>query len=315
MDQESYDQPAPDAAAGWATGAATPIAQDTPCRKCGYNLRGLTADGRCPECGTSVGYSLQGDLLRFCDPSWVDLLRRGVTFIITAVVVAIVGVVIAFAMGVSAGVQGVPTAVVVGSVLVILAMILATVGWWLLTSPDPSGLGEDQYGRSRKIIRVAQVVGVIQLGLSFVSTTMTFDDATLMGLRVLVGIGILVNAVGIIAECAYLEKLARRIPDDRLSGRAHFLMWALGITYGLSQLISAVVNVVGVTARASRDMMGFACFTGILNLVVLVFFIMFLLLLEKMGKRFKQEAAAARQTWAARPFEPPPAGQGEALPG
>jgi hypothetical protein len=31
---------------------------------------------------------------------------------------------------------------------------------------------------------------------------------------------------------------------------------------------------------------------------------MLLLLLEKMGKRFKQEALVARQTWAAAPFVP-----------
>ena len=43
--------------------------EDIACRKCGYNLRGLNKDGACPECGTAVGRSTQGDLLRFCDPT------------------------------------------------------------------------------------------------------------------------------------------------------------------------------------------------------------------------------------------------------
>lgn len=32
---------------------------DVPCASCGYNLRGLAGDGRCPECGASVARSLE----------------------------------------------------------------------------------------------------------------------------------------------------------------------------------------------------------------------------------------------------------------
>ncbi len=41
------------------------LAVDLKCKKCAYNLRGLREDGRCPECGTPVGLSTRGDLLRF----------------------------------------------------------------------------------------------------------------------------------------------------------------------------------------------------------------------------------------------------------
>jgi len=34
------------------------ISSDTPCMDCGYNLRSLSPDGRCPECGREVGASL-----------------------------------------------------------------------------------------------------------------------------------------------------------------------------------------------------------------------------------------------------------------
>jgi hypothetical protein len=35
---------------------------DVPCASCGYNLRGLAGDGRCPECGASVARSLETHL-------------------------------------------------------------------------------------------------------------------------------------------------------------------------------------------------------------------------------------------------------------
>jgi hypothetical protein len=68
-----------------------PIAHDHPCRKCGYNLRGLSADGRCPECGTPVGYSLKGDLLRFCDPGWLDTLYRGARMFVYGIAAIVFG--------------------------------------------------------------------------------------------------------------------------------------------------------------------------------------------------------------------------------
>lgn len=35
-----------------------PFAKDFPCIRCGYNLRGLKADGSCPECGAAIRKSL-----------------------------------------------------------------------------------------------------------------------------------------------------------------------------------------------------------------------------------------------------------------
>ena len=75
------------------------VIADAPCRKCGYNVRGLSIDGRCPECGSPVGLSVMGDLLRFSDPSWVRTLRRGVTLILTGIVVYIFGTIAIVLMG------------------------------------------------------------------------------------------------------------------------------------------------------------------------------------------------------------------------
>jgi hypothetical protein len=43
---------------------STVIGDDVPCMKCGYNLRTLAADGKCPECGANVAMSVQEKMRR-----------------------------------------------------------------------------------------------------------------------------------------------------------------------------------------------------------------------------------------------------------
>src|ERR1041385_4800198 len=97
--------------------APRPVEKDLACRKCGYNLRGLMTDGRCPECGTAVGLSVMGDLLRFSDPNWVDTLGRGVKLIIAGVAVLILG-----------GVLSVAAAMVLGPA----PLVVVVLGGWIL---------------------------------------------------------------------------------------------------------------------------------------------------------------------------------------
>jgi hypothetical protein len=61
------------------------IAEDRPCRKCGYNLVGLKTDGKCPECGQSIHEKKRGP--RFQDQmidapiGWLKGFRRGASFL------------------------------------------------------------------------------------------------------------------------------------------------------------------------------------------------------------------------------------------
>ncbi len=65
-----------------------------PCARCGYDLRGLSAEGRCPECGEAIERSLRAERLIFADPVWLERIRRGTRVMIAALLVlAGVGVV------------------------------------------------------------------------------------------------------------------------------------------------------------------------------------------------------------------------------
>ena len=56
---------------------APSIDHDLSCMICGYNLRALPPAGLCPECGTDIARSTQGDLLKFADRNWVGSIYRG----------------------------------------------------------------------------------------------------------------------------------------------------------------------------------------------------------------------------------------------
>ncbi|HEX3357094.1 MAG TPA: hypothetical protein VHS31_09000, partial [Tepidisphaeraceae bacterium] len=133
-----------------ATGGVTPgvidssgnVSSDLPCRKCAYNLRGLPSGGRCPECGTAVGFSVQGDLLRFCDPDWVDTLRNGAVCMLSGIGVIVLAVILNAVISagrIAAG--GTGAHLNAATFVSLMGAGLLLIGSWLLTSPDPSGLG------------------------------------------------------------------------------------------------------------------------------------------------------------------------------
>jgi hypothetical protein len=277
------------------TDAEGVVAAEIPCRKCGYNLRGLHVEGRCPECGRAVGLSVRGDFLRYSDPGWVRKLHRGIRMIIWAIVVIVLGVILGVALGIGMGNATIAAAAPVTAVLI--GYVLYLVGTWLLTEPDPSGVGEDQYGTSRKIIRIALVLGVINQAME-IARQFAPIPAALQSTLTLVGfIFSLAGLVAIFAQLQYLKKLAMRIPDPQLAGRAHFLMYAIAISYGLV-IVFGILTGVMAGGGPGGPIAAVGCITGIAIIAILVFAIMYLLMIERMGKRFAQEADAAEATWA-----------------
>jgi hypothetical protein len=121
------------------------VLEDLPCRSCSYNLRTQPMKGLCPECGTPVELSLRGELLRGADPDWVSRLRLGCELAMWgAVSLYIIRI---FWRG------GFNTELIRLAATAVLA-----IGTWLLTAPDPSGIGEDRYGQIRMWTRALAIV-------------------------------------------------------------------------------------------------------------------------------------------------------------
>jgi hypothetical protein len=262
---------------------------DAPCRKCSYNLRGLTYGGRCPECGTPVGLSIHGDLLRYSDPEWLLKLARGLSFILWGILVAIV-------VGIVGGFVSNDPAL--HHWLGIFGGAMGFYGAWLLTEPDPSGLGEAQYATSRKLVRVALAVGLGGSLLEALTATLQVpQEASGMFALVAVLAGI-VAVVGEFAKFIYLEKLARRIPDEALARRARVLRWGYGMTLAVLAVVGAAVTLLAARGNRGAALGGAACLVLPIVIAYIVFAVMTLFFYIKMRKALFIQNATARVVWS-----------------
>jgi hypothetical protein len=115
-----------------AVGAATgPDATSRPCLRCGYELRGLPSDGRCPECGLSVARSaVPNDELRQAPPCWLASLSWGVRLLLVVMAVA-------FLWGRFVAPRWQPPSLEWALAIEASTGLLYAAGVWLLARPQP----------------------------------------------------------------------------------------------------------------------------------------------------------------------------------
>ncbi len=278
-----------------------PLAPAVPCRRCRYDLRGLPADGRCPECGTPVAVSIAGDRLRNADPAWLATLARGTRLILAAVAFLLAcGIGGAFAVTPA----GLPLRLTLGQLAGNVAYL---VGVWWLTTPDPSGGGEDRYGRSRRLIRATLAVGLAEQAAGFALGAVVVPPPVRVLLTAVLVVGAVAEVVGYWATLTYLERLAQRLPDPHLAGRARLLKWGIrGPLLGVVLTIVVVLIQLAAVGPGDGAVLLAVAGAGTCGLAALVFGLMFVHLLYVLGRRLTAEAVAARQAFGLPPPSPDP---------
>jgi hypothetical protein len=224
MEPEAYgvepapQQPSPDVPRG-------PLERDVICVQCSYNLRGLKPESRCPECGTIVLRSLQGNLLKFSSAEYLAKLHLGVFIILAAIVAQFL---LLFAM-IALGFLGMTNAQLMGAVEITSMLagvgvgIAQLLGWWLFSEEDPGVVGTDKGSTARTVVRASVIVlaGLTLLG-AVVTLTMPLGTAGQFAVMIL-QLG--AQAVMFFASMLYLRWLAPRLPNPRVHKRAGLLMW------------------------------------------------------------------------------------------
>lgn len=288
--------------------AGAVIANDTPCVNCGYNLRGLLPSGLCPECGSSILRSTQGDLLRYADPAWLRKLLLGVRLKLWNTLLGLVLWVLAGVATILLG-RGGPL-VVMGVQVVVSALGVLAV--FLITTQEPrTALSEDPV-TLRKAVRLCVIVALVG--------QLSFQLATILGPVVwLIVAGQAISLSGVVAyigEFIYLRRFALRIPDLALARSTRIVMWGLAITMVLAVVFAIVmIFMVGSPAvgtppfrpaiatsapaaglGATAGLMGVAVFGCVFGVAGLVFGVWHLVLLFGYRRAFR-EAIAAASAW------------------
>lgn len=303
------------------TDAAGMIDRDLTCRRCGYNLRGLREEGRCPECGSAVGLSTRGDLLQFADPNWVSNLARGGRLVMRGLTIAILAILVSVCGGAAFGAATAGAEPAVFSVVVLLmqlvvigAMLAAYYGIWLITSPDPSRIGADVSITTRQLARIGILAWLLSTALEIIESEGTWSPTVVSVFQVLNVLCSLMFLVGWLAYLRYAGVLAGRIPDELLVQRAR-LLFRLHIALFVLVVLLAALTVVVVAAAAGTGAPGgpglaFAAVPLTCGVIVgvLVIFLMYVRFQHRLGKAFEEQAAYARDTWASERDGQPSAG-------
>lgn len=266
------------------------ISEDTPCRRCGYNLRGLTATGLCPECGTPIALSLVGNLLRQADPEWLERLRLGASLKLWNIALSILVDVAAGAI-VAAGLPQ-PQFKIIG----IAGGALGLWATFLITSQEPRIALQEDPITLRKAIRVCAAAAFVGSVLSNANTPGNWAVAV----QVVVALLSLVGMFVAWGELLYFRRFAHRIPDPKLAKSTTLLMWVGPITGGLAIVLGLVVALtVGVgppTGAAGAPvpgmgLVGGACFFAALVLYLVLWYVR---LLTKYRKAFREAVVESR---------------------
>lgn len=142
------------------------VGHDLKCRRCGYNLRGLSWQGNCPECALEVIRSTGERWLSLSDVRWLRVMQRGHLAVVGAAVLlfgGMIGFAFVFQSFPRAPVELVATLWFGGSALI------ACIGMWLMATADQSGASLPSEERVRRCARVWVAIfgcGVLVLTLS-----------------------------------------------------------------------------------------------------------------------------------------------------
>ena len=309
------------------------LSHDVTCRKCGYNLRGLSRDGTCPECATAVALSAREDYLCFAEPGYVAKLARGNRWILRGLTL-IVGCALLIMLGFVSVVPtvGGPSELLVAvaersMVLCILGAVsgalLFLFGLWAITSGEPTVYDTRRQDAARRLVRGCLLIGLLGVFLGVVVPRLNPPLRVMAAFEIL-SLGFSVaGVVGIAAYFRYLRGIAERFPDRQFAQRAGALARDLTVSFGVLVAFGALNVVVRwgpallpggqsaspVASTSAPSPLGLlyagplstvrTCAVGVAGLAAFLLSLLAIRLHSRLRKPLDQQAALAARHWSA----------------
>lgn len=209
------------------------IAADCSCVACGYNLRGLSRDGRCPECGQPVVLSLRPDLLIYSDIRWRRRLVLGARLVAWAMplLIALQSLVIYHSLRnvISRAWPRLAIPEPWQTLANVSYETIALVAIWVATSTQRRGL---QFSLPWMVRLLATAGYCVSILLCLLTPKESLPRGLLMICSALMG------ALEVAMFYGYFGRLSRRLPDAKLARR--FL--ALGVIYAGSRVFGQALR-------------------------------------------------------------------------
>ncbi|MCG3137077.1 MAG: hypothetical protein HJJLKODD_00919 [Phycisphaerae bacterium] len=250
------------------------IAEDTHCVRCGYNLRGLPSNHRCPECGTAVQATLGRKGLGHLSAAWLKTVQLGLLLLLASVAASTAGMIAGMFM--AGGWNALAGLISAGCWIVGLAMV---------TTPQASAVQAEHFYSLRRGLRIG---------------AFTYLTGTLLTLSPLVGLALLVAEIGSVicmlasigltlGLAAYLKPLAIQMDDWDLERHLTTVVWGMMLAIGSCLLFGLLAWIMpGRSAGPS------ACIAVIAILALVFFSGWFMVLLYKFYNSFYWAAYYAK---------------------
>ncbi len=215
--------------------AVAAIEKNLPCVSCSYLLRGLPEDGACPECGTDVRRSLQGDLLSAANPAWLRSIVRG-QWLLTIGLMTAVGAVLIMVLGVAALVLiglllpveraslvvDLTSGFMVGLGVILLGvpigMCIALVGIFFVTIQEGRDMDREPMGSMRTLARWSMLGAIVSCAIASAMYLRPATGGWWWGTELIFrSVFIVLLTVAVVTLLKRMESVIRRVPDHQLA--------------------------------------------------------------------------------------------------
>lgn len=262
------------------------VAGDLACRQCGYNLRTLSKEAKCPECGTSVEQSWRGEWLLYSDPAWLERIATGLKWLVSATLLWLLSIpvsaaAVAVANALSPGTRGMVFNIssVINRVIALAAVIGCAYGLWEFTKPEPNRLRSASDLDLRRFVRASAGASLATIGIGFFWPAW---GAIAFVLRIGIACALLCTAGGVLL---YLRELAMRIPDEKEAQATRIIL--VGLVIGMCFTVPGALGQLSLTS--------FDCITALGACVDFVVLAAFLFMLNRLRRAFSDIADEERR--------------------